>query len=79
MRLNCEVETIYSLALTSGGVPSKSSRSRASLSLGKKPSAKSSTSKEAPERGKDELYLILSTAKNVEGAKYKVEVGLNSQ
>ena len=71
MRLNCEVEVIYSLALASGGVPSKSSRSRASVCLGKKSASKASFSS-SENREKDELYVIVSTAKNVEGTRYKV-------
>lgn len=73
MRFSCEVEVVYSLALAAGGVPCKSSRSRASLCLGKKEVSRPSGSKEEEvTRKKDELYLIVSTAKNVEGSKYKV-------
>lgn len=68
MRLNCDVEVVYTLAVAAGGVPSKSSRSRASLCLGKKPTPRHMGA------GRDELYLIVSTAKNVEGSKYKVRV-----
>ena len=70
IRFNCEVEVVYSLALALGGAPSKSSRSRASLCLGTKPVPRASNGRTRVER--EELYLIVSTTKNVEGSKYKV-------
>ena len=70
MRLTCELEVVYSLALANGGAPSRSSRARASICLGKKPVPGSSSDGQAAK--KDELYLIVSTAKNVTGNKYKV-------
>lgn len=76
MRFNCEIEVVYALALAAGGVPSKSSRTRASVCLAKKPIPKSkevSTSAQS-DRRRDELYLIVSTTKNVEGSKYKVRL-----
>ncbi len=75
MRLNCEVEIVYCLALGVGGNSSRSSRSRASLCLGKKPAPRFPGTKpdsSSTENQKEELYLIVSTAKNVEGFKYKV-------
>lgn len=77
MRLNCELEVVYSLAVANGGVPCRSSRSRAALSLGKKPSgeprAKGGPSSFAESGGKkEEIYLVVSTAKNVAGTKYRV-------
>ena len=70
MRLNCELEVVYALAVAKGGAPSRSSRARASICLGKKPAPGSSGEGQAAKR--DELYLIVSTAKNVTGNKYKV-------
>ena len=35
MRLNCELEVVYALALANGGALSRSSRTRASISLGR--------------------------------------------
>ena len=70
MRLSCELEITYSLAVSSGSVPSRSSRSRAVITAGKKPGP-------TPARGtsghREELYIIVSTVKNVAGSKYKVE------
>lgn len=63
MRLSCDVELVYSLAVSSGGTSSRSSRSRAAITLGKKPGPAGS--------GREEVYLIVSTAKNVAGSKYK--------
>ena len=65
MKLTCEVETVYILATTGGG-EAKSKRARASLSIGRKKGAGTSTKQE------DELYLVVSTVKNVTGMKYKV-------
>ena len=65
MRVACEVQVIYALAVANGGVASKSTRSRASVSLGKKPAASSGL-------GKEEVFIVVSTAKNVSGTKYKV-------
>ena len=64
MRLSCELELTYSLAVSSGGVPSRSSRSRAAITLGKKSGGGG--------RRDEELYITVSTAKNVTGSKYKV-------
>lgn len=67
MRLACDVEVTYTLALTSGGAGSKGTRSRASLTLGKKPIGS------GPKKGKDEeMYMLVSTMKNVTGTSYKV-------
>ena len=68
MRVACEVEVIYSLSLAKGGVPSKSTRCRASISLGKKTHAEPTSSG----KKKEEVYFVVSTSKNVEGTKYKV-------
>ena len=65
MKLTCEVETVYILATTGGG-EAKSKRARASLSIGRKKGTGTSTKQE------DELYLVVSTVKNVTGMKYKV-------
>lgn len=65
----CEVEIIYSLALAGGGTPCKSSRSRASVGLGKKTRLDSSSTLK---RRKEEVFLTVSTAKNLEGTQYKV-------
>ena len=73
MRLNCELEVSYSLAVVSGGSSGKSSRSRASICLGKKPVPPTAGSTEG-ESKKEELFLIVSTAKNVAGNKYKVSL-----
>ena len=62
MRLSCEVETTYNLAQVSG-MSGTGSRARASISLGKKSGGKG---------GRDELFLLVSTTKNVAGIKYKV-------
>ena len=74
MRFNCEVEVVYALALAAGGVPSKSSRSRASVCLAKKPAPKTKEVSSSADKRREELYLIVSTAKNVEGSKYKVSL-----
>ena len=68
MRVPCEVEVTYSLALAGGGAPCKSSRCRASVSLGKKTSRSSSTLK----KDHEEIFLTVSSVKNLEGVKYKV-------
>ena len=63
MKLSCDLEVTYSKALTAC-VPThmhRSSKSRASICLGKKGSAK-----------KEELYVSVITAKNVSGTSYKV-------
>ena len=70
MRLNCELEIVYTLALANGGAPSRSSRARASICLGKKGAAPPSGAEGSAK--KEELFLIVSTAKNVPGNKYKV-------
>lgn len=68
MKLTCEVETTYTLAQASGGTLSKGTRTRASLSLGKKPAGGGTKgSKE------EELFLVVSTLKNVTGTRYKVD------
>ena len=75
MRLNCELEVAYSLALANGGTPSRSSRARASICLGKKSVPSQASSSQTSSKGtakKEELFLIVSTAKNVAGNKYKV-------
>ena len=74
MKLNCELEVVYSLALANGGTPNRSSRARASICLGKKPvpSQSSSSASSQGSAKKEELFLIVSTAKNVAGNKYKV-------
>ena len=79
MRLNCEVEVVYSLALAASASAStcKSSRSRASLCLGKKPApvrgvGSSKEDSTGSQRSRDELYLMVSTAKKVQGYNYKV-------
>ena len=61
MRLLCEVETVYTLAQTLGGndCACKNKKSRASVSIGKRDKD-------------DELFLTVSTVKNVSGMKYKV-------
>ncbi len=69
MRLSCEIEVIYTLSLAGGGAPSKSSRCRASVSLGKKPHLDPTSSEK---KKRDEVYFVVSTSKNVEGTKYKV-------
>ena len=75
MRLNCELEIVYTLALANGGAPSRSSRARASICLGKKGAGPSSSGSGAEGSAKkEELYLIVSTAKNVPGNKYKVRI-----
>ena len=70
MRLTCELELIYSLAVSSGGASGRSSRSRAVITLGKKPGPAGSSSGGNGGR-REEMYLIVSTAKNVTGSKYK--------
>ena len=67
MRLACDVEVTYTLAVTNGGASSKGTRSRASLTLGKKPTGS------GPKKGKEEeMYMLVSTVKNVTGTSYKV-------
>ena len=62
MKLQCEVETVFTLAQTSGG-SCKNKRSRAFLTVGKKAGRK---------HGMDELFLVVSTLKNVSGMSYQV-------
>ncbi len=62
MRLSCELEVVYTLTA------SKSTRSKASISLGKKNQGNAK---------QDELFLVVSTAKNVTGSKYKVYNSFN--
>ena len=73
MRLNCELEVVYSLALEngSGRSTSKSNRSKGCVCLGTKPAPNHLRSPEGKEK-REELFLIASTAKNVSGSKYKV-------
>ena len=71
MKLKCELEVVYSLAVASGGVGNRSHRARASLSLGKKLGSNASGG-----RSWEEIFLIVSTAKNVSGTKYKVDYHL---
>ncbi|CAI8048391.1 Leucine-rich repeat protein 1 [Geodia barretti] len=66
-KLSCELELTYALAVSSGSVPSRSSRSRAAITLGKKPGSAAGSGR------REELYVIVSTAKNVTGSKYKVK------
>lgn len=68
MKLKCELEVVYSLAVASGGAGNRSHRARASLSLGKKLGSNASGG-----RSWEEIFLIVSTAKNVSGTKYKVD------
>ena len=74
MRVSCEVEVVYCLGLASGGASSKSSRSRASLCLGKKPFRRSSSTEGegTGRQQREEVFLTVSTVKNVVGTKYKV-------
>ena len=69
-KLSCELELTYALAVSSGSVPSRSSRSRAAITLGKKPGSAAGSGR------REELYVIVSTAKNVTGSKYKVQFSL---
>ena len=57
----------YTLAVTNGGAASKGTRSRASLTLGKK-----STGSGSKKRKEEEMYMLVSTVKNVAGTSYKV-------
>ena len=66
MRLTCELELTYSLAVSSGSLSSRSSRSRAVIIVGKKPGPTAANGR------REELYVIVSTTKNVTGSKYKV-------
>ena len=75
MKLSCELELTYSLAVSSGNIPCRSSRSRAAITLGKKPS---STAGGSGMKIRDELYVIVSTAKNVTGSKYKVRFSVHT-
>ena len=70
VRLNCEVEIGYQLS--NGGAASRSSRSRAAVSLGKKAAPRVSGSRGGEASSREELFFIVSTAKNVDGTKYKV-------
>lgn len=65
MKLACDVEVSYTLAQANGGIPGKGNKSRASLSIGKKTNS---------EGKHEELFLIVSTVKNVLGTKYKVKL-----
>lgn len=67
MRLTCELELTYSLAVSSGSLSSRSSRSRAVIIVGKKPGPTAANGR------REELYVIVSTTKNVTGSKYKVK------
>jgi len=68
MKLKCELEVVYSLAVASGGAGNRSHRARASLSLGKKLGSNASGG-----RSWEEIFLIVSTVKNVSGTKYKIK------
>ena len=72
MRLSCEVEVIYSLSLAGGGTPCKSTRCRASVSLGKKSHTEQTSASSSIKKKREEVYIVVSTSKNVEGTKYKV-------
>ena len=67
MKLACDLEIVYILAQTNGG-DGRSKRSRAILSIGRK-GGESGSSKKG-----EELHLIVSTVKNVNGLKYKVNL-----
>lgn len=71
MRLSCELELTYSLAVSSSSIPSRSSRSRAVITLGKKPGPAGSGAR------REEMFLIVSTAKNLAGSKYKARQYVN--
>lgn len=67
MKLSCDLEVTYSMAVTAC-VPThlhRSSKSRASICLGKKGSGK-----------KEELFVSVITTKNVSGTSYKVTLCL---
>jgi len=66
MRVNCEVEVSYSLS--HGGDAGKSTRSKAAICLGRK----ESRSKLVCQDKKDQIFLLLITAKNSNGTKYFV-------
>ncbi len=65
MKLLCEIETVYTLAQFSGaeGSACKNKKSRASLTIGKK---------NGSQHSEQELFLVVSTIKNIPGLKYKV-------
>jgi len=67
MRIDCEVEITYTL--TNGGYAGKSVRSKAALCLGRKEASKS---KLVCRDRKDQIFLLLTTAKNSSGTKYFV-------
>lgn len=60
MKLQCEIETVFALTQTDGA-SCKNKRTRASLTVGKKHSGKM-----------EEIFLVVSTMKNVSGMTYKV-------
>lgn len=76
MKLTCELEVVYSLAVESGrglqglSSRSKSNRAKACLTVGKKPVSNGGSSECSGKR--EELFFIVSTTKNVSGSKYKV-------
>jgi len=67
MRINCEVEVTYTLS--HGGHAGKPARSKAALCLGRKEASKS---KLVCRDRKDQIFLLLTTAKNSNGTKYFV-------
>ena len=67
MRINCEVEVTYSLS--HGGAAGKSSRSKAAICLGRKEASKSRL---VCQDKKNQIFLLLITAKNSSGTKYFV-------
>jgi len=67
MKINCEVEVTYTLS--DGGHAGKSVRSKAVLCLGRKEVSKS---KLVCRERKDQIFLLLTTAKNSNGTKYFV-------
>ena len=67
MRISCEVEVSYSLS--HGGFGGKSTRTKAAICLGRKEASKS---KLVCQDKKDQIFLLLVTAKNSAGTKYFV-------
>lgn len=62
MKLQCEVETVFALTQTAGA-SCKNKKTRASLTIGKKKNGSN---------GGEEIFLVVSTMKNVPGTTYKV-------
>ena len=67
MRISCEVEVSYSLS--HGGFGGKSTRTKAAICLGRKEASKSNL---VCQDKKDQIFLLLVTAKNSAGTKYFV-------